>query len=217
MLRQVLTVLCLALALPAASDPGPARARILAERLSSELQPGDLVFKGASTAVWTELAASWSEGDKRWGHVGLVVSTSANGGVATVVHADTGTGDPDQTFRPGEEIGAVRAVPLEVFLGDVDQAGLFHLRLTPEARARMLDWANAQAAARIPFDRGYSLESANNLYCTELIWRAMSEGLGHDAIPEKSHRLGRTYVALSDLSQHQMAKEVLVLDMRPTP
>ena len=199
--------------LPGQAEPEAERVRALAQALSAKIQPGDLVFKGASTAIWTELAASWSDEDKRWGHVALVVSTGQDGhGRIMVVHADTGTGE-----QPGTDIGSVRAVSLDTFLGDVDQVGLFHLTLPPEARARMVDWTRTQADASIPFDRGYSLESGNNFYCTELVWRAMSEGLGHDAIPRKSHRLGRTYIALSDLSRHPLASEVLVLDTRTAP
>uniref|UniRef100_UPI001F460F08 YiiX/YebB-like N1pC/P60 family cysteine hydrolase n=1 Tax=Henriciella aquimarina TaxID=545261 RepID=UPI001F460F08 len=148
-------------------------------------------------------------GDKRWGHVGIVVAVAP----AIVVHADTGTGAPAHPApAPGETVGEVRAVPLADFLGDVDHAGVFRLSLSPEARTRMIAWADEAAATHTPFDRGYSLESANNLYCTELVWRALSQGLGHDALPEKSHRLGRTYVALSDLSLHPLAQEVLEVD-----
>lgn len=188
----------------------------MASELAPELQPGDLVFKGASTAVWTELAARWSVGDKRWGHVGIVTAVPDGCcGPIMVVHADTGTGDPDRIAGPGEEIGEVRAVPLSQFLSDVDQVGLFRLDMTPAEKSGMIDFAADAADQHIPFDRGYSLDSPNNLYCTELVWRAMSAGLGRDALPEKSHSMGRIYVALSDLSLHPLAREVFSLDDRP--
>ncbi len=194
----------------AAADP----ADELAAEISVDLEPGDLVFKGASTALWTQLAAGWSVGDKRWGHVGIVISVPPDrASEAIVVHADTGTSGP----APGEEIGEVRAVPLSAYLGDVDQVGLFRLELDDTGTSRMIAYASAVAAAHTPFDRGYSLDSANNLYCTELVWRAMSEALGHDAIPQKSHRMGRTYVALSDISRHPLATEVRVIGRTADP
>ena len=188
----------------------------LAEALEPQVREGDLVFKGASTAVWTELAARWSTGDKRWGHVGIV--TRVPEGCCDpimIVHADTGTGDPARTAGPGEEIGEVRAVPLQQFLSDVDQVGLFRLDMSDDQKAALIAFADEAAANHTPFDRGYSLDSPNNLYCTELVWRAMSAGLGHDAIPEKSRSMGRVYVALSDLSQHPLAREVVSLDESP--
>ncbi len=214
----------------ALAAPDGERAARLAQSLCPVLQPGDLVFKGASTAIWTQLAAGWSDAtDRRWGHVGLVVtvdtqgegrpdaSPDAGGCDAGIVHADTGTGNPGQPPGPGEEIGAVRDVPLEAFLGDVDHVGVFRLALDADQRARMLAWARGEAERRTPFDRGYNLDSENNLYCTELIWRAMSKGLGADAVPQKSHRMGRTYIALSDLSRHPLAEELVDLDVSDCP
>ena len=199
----------------------------MAESLCPFLQPGDLVFKGASTALWTEMAAAWSdERDRRWGHVGLVLTVRRQSGdspetvrkkpdcSARIVHADTGTGAPGEAPIPGSDIGAVRTVDLPAFLGDADHAGSFRLDVSPAERVTMLAWAANQADHQTPFDRGYNLDSENNLYCTELIWRAMSAGLGHDAIPDKSTRMGRTYVALSDLSLHPLAREVAALDWR---
>ena len=197
----------------------------MAENLCDVLQPGDLVFKGASTAIWTELAANWSDpADRRWGHVGLVLAGRNQCGTGPVsgrflapepiliVHADTGTGNPAQAAAPGESVGKVRSVSLEDFLSDVDQVGIFRLKLSPDQRTRMLSYAGKAAEDDIPFDRGYNLASENNAYCTELIWRALSAGLEQDAIPVKSTRMGRTYVALSDLSLHPLAEEVMVLD-----
>ncbi|MGB3624875.1 MAG: YiiX/YebB-like N1pC/P60 family cysteine hydrolase [Henriciella sp.] len=180
--------------------------------MSAEIRPGDLVFKGASTAVWTELAARWSRGDKRWGHVGIVTEVPGTCcDPILIVHADTGTGDPGHEAAPGEIIGEVRAVPLADFLSDVDQAGLYRLDLDAAQRARLIAYAEEAATAHIPFDRGYSIDSANNLYCTELVWRALSAGLETDAIPQKSQSMGRTYIALSDLSLHELANEILAV------
>ena len=155
------------------------------------LEAGDLLFKGAETGAGTRLAAGWSLGDKRWGHVGIVVD-----GGQSVIHADTG--------EPGE-VGAVRKVTLADFLADVETLGIYEIDLTGEARATYL--AFAESAVGLPFDHGFSVRSENSLYCSELVWRAMSAGLGTDAIPAKSERLGRTYVSISDLSEHPLLRE----------
>ena len=155
------------------------------------LETGDLLFKGAETGAGTRVAAGWSLGDKRWGHVGIV----ADGG-RSVIHADTG--------KPGEA-GAVRKVALADFLADVETLGIYEIDLTGEARAGYL--AFAESAVGLPFDHGFSVRSENSLYCSELVWRAMSAGLGRDAIPDKSERYGRIYVSVSDLSEHSLLSE----------
>ena len=169
---------------------GGAQAQLSPEVLPG-LETGDLLFKGAETGAGTRVAAGWSLGDKRWGHVGIV----ADGG-RSVIHADTG--------KPGEA-GAVRKVALADFLADVETLGIYEIDLTGEARAGYL--AFAESAVGLPFDHGFSVRSENSLYCSELVWRAMSAGLGRDAIPDKSERYGRIYVSVSDLSEHSLLRE----------
>jgi uncharacterized protein YycO len=187
-LRQVILAAGLSLAASLAAS-----AQIAPESLPA-LEAGDLIFKGAETGTGTRLAASWSLEDKRWGHVGIVV-TGPDGSL-DVIHADTG--------KPGET-GEVREVPLATFLEDVSGIGIYDIRLTGDARDAYL--AFAEAAVGLPFDHGFSIRTENSLYCSELVWRAMSAALGQDAIPEKSQRYGRTYVSVSDLAGHPLLHE----------
>lgn len=189
MLQQI-AIAGVALALVA----GAASAEVL-PRQAGPLAPGDLLFKGAATGVGTRVAADWSLGDKRWGHIGIVVP--GPDGALEVVHADTGA--------PGEG-GEVRQVPLATFLSDVSDLGVYTIDLEGPARRAYL--AYAQAAVGKPFDHGFSLADDDALYCSELVWRALSAGLGKDAVPEKSTRLGRIYVSISDISGNAHAHEL---------
>jgi len=172
-----------------------------AELLPSALppvQPGDLLFKGAATGTGTQIAAIWSQGDKRWGHVGIAVANPD--GSLSVIHADTGA--PRQA-------GKVVRAPLTAYLSDVSELGLYQIDLTGPARAAYL--AYAEAAVGRPFDRAFSLDSDASLYCTELVWRAMSEALGEDALPAKSTRLGAVYISVSDLAEHPLLTEAAIV------
>lgn len=171
--------------------------RATPQMLPSALPPveaGDLLFKGADTGAGTQLAAIWSQGDKRWGHVGIAVENAD--GSLSVIHADSGARG---------ETGAVVRVSLAGYLADVRDLGLYRIDLSGGARAAYL--AYAESVVGRPFDRSFSLESDNSLYCSELVWRAMSEGLGADALPTKSQRMGRIYVSVSDLSGHRLVQE----------
>jgi hypothetical protein len=170
--------------------------------LQAQFEPGDLLFKGADSGTGATLAARWSFGDTRWGHVGVLAGDAATGWY--VIHADTGT---SEAARAGQ-IGSVVSVPLSEFLTDVKQLGHFRVGLAGEDRERYVEAVSASVG--LPFDRAYSLDSANALYCTELIWRALSAGLERDAVPKKSERFGRIYIALSDLSLHENVREVSV-------
>jgi uncharacterized protein YycO len=162
------------------------------------LSPGDLLFKGADSGTGARIAAGWSQGDKRWGHVGILAADGAS-----VIHADTGENAPQG--EPGE----VRQEPLAEYLGDVALLGVFTVDLAGEGRAAYL--AYAESAVGKPFDRGFSLQSDTALYCSELVWRALSEGAGEDIQPQKSERFGRVYVSISDLSENSLVHEAAVI------
>jgi len=189
-LLQQVTAAALALVLAA----GAAGAEILPGE-AGPLAPGDLLFKGAGTGNGTRMAADWSSGDKRWGHIGIVVA-GTDGGL-DVVHADTGL--------PGE-VGEVRRVSLAKFLSDVKALGVYGVDLAGRERDAYL--AYAEGAVGLPFDHGFSLATEDSLYCSELIWRALAAGLGEDPVPVKSKRLGRVYVAVSDISQNAHTQEL---------
>ncbi|MCA8903198.1 MAG: hypothetical protein KDA53_18325 [Hyphomonas sp.] len=185
-----------------ASVAGFAAAELPAEA-AGPLQPGDLLFKAANTGTGTRLAADWSQGDKRWGHVGIVVPGRDGAGL-DVVHADTG--------MPGET-GEVRQVSLAAFLSDVTELGVYSVDLGGAERAAYVSYA--EGAVGLPFDHGFSVKTEQSLYCSELVWRALSAGLGEDAVPEKSKRLGRVYVSVSDISGNAHAHEQRTVTAAP--
>jgi uncharacterized protein YycO len=189
------------LVLAAASLPAAAQ---IAPAAVNGLKAGDVLFKGAGTATGTRVAAGWSNGDRRWGHTGIVVTDGA--GHFSVIHADTGEG------RAG---GDVRRVPLAEYLSDVSTLGHYTVALTGEARANYL--AYAEATVGLPFDRRFSLGSVDRLYCSELVWRALSAGAGKDILPDKSERFGRIYVSVSDLSDNPLLSESAVITSGEQP
>jgi len=192
MLRKIAAA-GLALVLAAAS----ASAQLTPDDLPA-LTPGDVLFKGAGSGTGARIAASWSLGDKRWGHVGIVAADGAS-----VIHADTG-----ETALSGDP-GEVRRVPLGVYIADVTVLGHYTVSLFGSKRDAYL--SHAEDAVGLPFDRGFSLRSENALYCSELVWRALSAGAGEDVQPQKSERFGRVYVSISDLSENALMREAAVI------
>ncbi len=180
-----------------AASGNPALAQVAADSLP-RLEPGDLIFKGAETGTGTRVAAGWSQGDKRWGHVGIVAADGVS-----VIHADTG-----ENARSGDP-GKVRRVPLSDYISDTTTLGRYTIFLTGSRREAYLSYA--EAAVGLPFDRGFSLKTETSLYCSELVWRALSAGAGEDVVPVKSERFGRVYVSVSDLSENALAREAGVI------
>ncbi|MBX7248787.1 MAG: hypothetical protein K1X35_06985 [Caulobacteraceae bacterium] len=151
------------------------------------LRNGDVIFLAAPQALWARLASQWSLPQFRHGHVGIVI-VEPNGRVG-VVHAG---GDPTQSRA------VVREVAVRDFLHEAQSASVFRMK-DPAAAQATAAAARSFAAARIPFDTEFSLQSRDSLYCTEMVWRAMSAALHRDAVPRKHVEYGRAAIRLSDL------------------
>lgn len=172
---------------PVGADAGEPAPPVF-DSLVGAAAPGDILFKSAAGGFWGNLAGAFSENDGRFGHVGIVARSGA--GALTVIHAG---GDP--VSREGR----VRADPIGHFLEGVSAAALYRPGTAGMDLAPMLVYADAAAARGAPFDRVFSLASEDRLYCTELVWRALSEAALGDAVPHKSVRAGRAYISLEDL------------------
>lgn len=150
---------------------------------------GDVVFKSEG-GLWGRIADSFSARGEGFGHVGLVATDAA--GALVVIHAG---GDPVS------RAGRVQATAFADFLKASKMAALYRPALDEAGLAAALAYAADAVRRAAPFDSDFSLETADRLYCTEFVWRALSAGLGDDAVPERSMRAGKAYVALDDLQR----------------
>lgn len=151
------------------------------------LEPGDVIFFSAPKAVWARVASEWSLPAYRHGHVGMIVA--GRDGVPMVVHA---SGDPLRRKA------IVRAVSLDKFLEEAETASVFRMK---DRRAAPVAAAEAEGFARrrLLFDGDFSLASREKLYCSEMVWRAMSAALRRDVVPNKGFDYGRATIRLRDL------------------
>lgn len=151
-----------------------------------ELRAGDVIFLSAPKALWARLASQWSLPKYNHGHVGMIIIRD---GKPMVVHA---AGDPTQSRA------TVRAVSVGKFLEEAESASVFRMKDPTAARAAAAQ-AQRFADLRYPFDTDFSLKSRDKLYCSEMIWRAMSAALHRDVVPHKYSDYGRPTIRLSDL------------------
>jgi len=150
----------------ASKPPEPFAFSSLLER-PSLFQTGDLIFR-KGIGPGSRFVDMVDEGSQ-FSHVGLIQKDADS---ITVIHAMPETADG---------AGWVRRQPLADFLADSTEIAVY--RLQPEARQyvktavqEMTPWIDT-----IPFDKAFSLDSADSLYCTELIWLAF-ERAGLDLV-----------------------------------
>jgi hypothetical protein len=137
---------------------------------AAEFAPGDLIFRRGRSLVSRAVLAV--DGGSEYSHVGLI---SIVDGKAWVLHAIP----PEEPAQKG----GVIAEPLSVFLAPekATAAGLYRVRTAgAAAAAERVAWGFVRA--HIPFDSAFDLSTPNELYCTEMVWRAYREG-GIDLAP----------------------------------
>lgn len=165
------------------------------------LAPGDVVFIGVDRAFWAQAASRFSA--HGYGHVGIA-ARGADGRIL-IVHAG---GSPADSQAP------VLAVPEAQFLREADRVGIYrpHGNVAQRAAAgeRALEFVRDGAR----FDAGFSLDTTRELYCSELVWRALLSGLNRDPVPEKTWILGEPGVSLADLEESPLLEAVASISRR---
>lgn len=195
-LRTTAIVFAVALTLSASADESAAPAYACAPAYDADvLAAGDVVFIAVDSALWAQVASATSTPERRFGHVG--VAAYDRDGALRIVHA---------SGSPTSDGGVVAEAPAQ-FWREADRVAIYR----PQRAA--LAQATAGAAMRfaelhVPFDQNFSLDSADALYCTELVWRALSRALGGDALPEKRRVAGRAAVTLAMLETYPLLREV---------
>lgn len=184
-----------ALAVTGASAPPPqAPAVVRALPVLPELREGDVVLIGVDGAFWAEMASGFSRPDRRNGHAGIVVR-GADGALG-VVHAGG---------SPVEGAAKVRWVNLTEFTAEADRVDILRPR---DAKLAMRSAAVAAGYQGLSFDSDFTLDTPDRLYCTELIWRAMSAAKGADIVPQKTRVLEKAYITLEALEMNSALEEI---------
>lgn len=178
------------------ADAGNAPAAIDAGKTLSALtrkvgvREGDLILRHGN-GLWSNFIRDSNLSDKRFSHVGVVVRGVE--GEFFVVHADCDAAG----------LGEVRREPLANFLREARRVGVLRPRAgVPAARVRA-----AESFVGRPFDRNFDLADDSELYCTELVLRAV-----RDADPGFSARTfglaGREIVPADAFSDPAFAEEL---------
>ncbi len=176
----------------AASAPPPRAAEACTLALP-EIRAGDVVFIGVDRAVWARIASASSNPARRFGHVGVAVRGAA--GELAIVHA---SGSP-----VAKNARVVTETP-ETFAAVADRVGVYRLRNASAAAPFALA---ARAYVGQAFDTDFSLASVDALYCTELVWRALSAVAGSDIAPEKPSVGGREIITLGAIEASPLLRE----------
>jgi Permuted papain-like amidase enzyme, YaeF/YiiX, C92 family len=184
------------LASVSSAAPAPVRTEPGAPAAPALIEPGDVVFIAVDSALWSRLAARWSSPARRFGHVGI--AARGDDGVVSIVHAG---GSPVADAAP------VLVESYERFAAHADRVGVYRLRAPEPARVAVGAAALQLQRAGARFDAKFSLHSTRELYCTELVWRAIKAGARLDPAPHPSVIANRAAITMLDLENSALLYE----------
>ena len=148
-----------------------------------EIRVGDIVVrKGYGT--WTQYFINCSSREKRFSHVGIVVSNRPQ---CVIVHSDANE-------RTG--IGAVRLESWQGFYADALECAVFRYD-GPDSTAK--EFADrGMSLIGVPFDSAFDMEDTNKLYCTEFVRTVINDTLKTNIVGWTSV-CNKKVVALDDI------------------
>lgn len=143
---------------PTEAQPVPAGAGIAMD--PALFQDGDVLFRRGRSVV--SRAVLSMDGDSRYSHVGLVERVESGVWILHAAPAAESNGE-----------GGVIVETLQEFLApDAAAAAALYRPVQPLAAASAMRTAWSFVRRRTPFDGAFDLSTTDELYCTELIWRA---------------------------------------------
>ena len=142
----------------------------LLEHQTGALRSGDLVFRQGKSALSNAVRTLDTGGT--YSHVGIV---ARRGDAIDVLHVEPG--------RDVTHVESVKAEPLGNFLGGAQSWAVYRFDGLDGPSAlgeRVVEIARDYVVQKTRFDSAMSLDDDNELYCTELVWRALTGATGAD-------------------------------------
>lgn len=153
------------------------------------LQNGDLILRHGS-GIWSNFIREKNLSDGRFSHIGILIEENGN---FFVVHADCDVAGSGVATREA----------LKDFLANARRVGVFRLKKNCADSVA----STAETFVGLPFDRNFNLADASELYCSELVWRAMKRVLP-DFVPKTFELCGCKIIPVDALVPAEYAVEL---------
>lgn len=125
-----------------------------------EVQNGDLIFRSGNSLVSEVVRAMDTQ--KTYSHVGILLKSNGN---LNVIHTE-----------PASKVAIVEPIESFISFEKADSIGVFRLKeIEAKKRDLIAEIAKEFATNNTPFDAFFDLNTEHTLYCTELVWQAISK------------------------------------------
>lgn len=166
------------------------RSEITAERTSQYrlpreqrllLRPGDIIMRRGYGMI-SRMISTRLEGAYPLSHCGVVIERQGRLYVVHTVSSNV------------SDFDGMQIQPLDDFVRQSKPNSIAVTRLNDSLDVAILIRESLRyLEAQVPFDHDFDLHDASTLYCSEMIWRSLNEGGGHDIYTGLYDREGAWY------------------------
>ncbi|NCO02383.1 MAG: hypothetical protein GW906_11255 [Epsilonproteobacteria bacterium] len=158
------------------------------------LENADIVFR-RGYGVDSNIAVNFSEGEKRFSHAGILFKEKTDYFVIHVID--------DQDLK----IDGIIKTPLSEYLSDIQTWAIYRYDLSEQQRIEIVFQAlKLMKINHIKFDHKFDLNTDNEMYCSEFIYKVVNQNLSYKIINAGKTFLGKKFVTISDLYQSTSAQ-----------
>ena len=161
------------------------------------LKRGDLVFRRGH-GLWTKYFINMSTRERRFSHVGIVVSAT---NMVTIIHSEA---------SDISGIGDVHISKWSEFFKDSKECAVFRYSKSDEIANAIA--GKAERYKGTPFDCLFDMNETNKLYCSEMVRVAINDAVGTNLVGFTEVGC-RKVVAIDDLYQNDFIR---IYDSKPS-
>lgn len=164
----------------------------------SKIESGDIILRD-SKGFFSQSFKKFSLKDKCYSHSGVIIR-DPNNGKLYVYHCVGGEENVTNKMKKD---------PIEVFTTPESNYafGIYHFNLSAAERTGFIAQVKEYYRQKMEFDLDMDLNTDNELYCTEMIYKSLKIATGKDFIP-LTHAIGTTYIALDNLYLNDITNTV---------
>lgn len=152
---------------------------------NDKLKTGDIILREGKSFV-SQALRSFSQTDKHFSHAGIIVIKDKQVYVCHVMAAE------------GKRSNKIRLEPVNSFCNKADNSSfaVYRSGVDPDHIESILAGYFQKG---ISFDNDFDLKSDQQMYCTELVYKALTAANGNEKFINLSHGNGIDYVACDNL------------------
>lgn len=152
-------------------------------------QNGDLVLRRGE-GFFSDIARNFSPNDKRFSHVGIIVTHQQQSHVVHSIHElDKG-------------LDGVVIETLDAFLTEATDWAIYRLNINKNQQQDFANTALRYSNKHIPFDSHFDLSSSKAMYCTEFVWRVSKESIHPNPIKPAVNIGDNLFISIEDIYAH---------------